>query len=107
MWCWKTRGREEGRGLLFPAAWFLTILTFFSLSRGKRADYILPLYPAASMIVARFWVSVIERMEAGRGGGHVRVLPLAYLAASFLTVVGLVALLAAPGLSHEIARHAP
>ncbi len=49
--------RKEGisRGFLFLLIWFAAIFLFFSLSRGKRAIYLLPLYPAASLMVGRFW----------------------------------------------------
>jgi 4-amino-4-deoxy-L-arabinose transferase-like glycosyltransferase len=50
-------GRKEGisRGFLFLLIWFVAIFLFFSFSRGKRAIYLLPLYPAASLLVGRFW----------------------------------------------------
>jgi 4-amino-4-deoxy-L-arabinose transferase-like glycosyltransferase len=49
--------RKEGisRGFLFLLIWFVVIFLFFSISRGKRAIYLLPLYPAASLMVGRFW----------------------------------------------------
>jgi len=49
--------RKEGisRGFLFLLIWFVVIFLFFSFSRGKRAIYLLPLYPAASLMVGRFW----------------------------------------------------
>ncbi len=49
--------RKEGisRGFLFLLIWFVAIFLFFSFSRGKRAIYLLPLYPAASLMVGRFW----------------------------------------------------
>jgi 4-amino-4-deoxy-L-arabinose transferase-like glycosyltransferase len=49
--------RKEGisRGFLFLLIWFVAIFLFFSVSRGKRAIYLLPLYPAASLMVGRFW----------------------------------------------------
>jgi 4-amino-4-deoxy-L-arabinose transferase-like glycosyltransferase len=43
------------RGFLFLLIWFVVIFLFFSVSRGKRAIYLLPLYPAASLMVGRFW----------------------------------------------------
>lgn len=43
------------RGFLFLLVWFVAIFFFFSLSRGKRAIYLLPLYPAASLLVGRLW----------------------------------------------------
>lgn len=49
--------KKEGisRGFLFLLVWFVLIFLFFSLSKGKRAIYLLPLYPAASLLVGRFW----------------------------------------------------
>jgi len=32
-----------------------SLFLFFSFSKGKRAIYLLPLYPAASLLVGRFW----------------------------------------------------
>ncbi len=49
--------KKEGvsRGFLFLLVWFVTIFLFFSFSKGKRALYLLPLYPAASLLVGKFW----------------------------------------------------
>jgi hypothetical protein len=48
---------EKGisRGFLFLLIWFAAIFLFFSFSKGKRAIYLLPLYPAVSLLVGRFW----------------------------------------------------
>jgi 4-amino-4-deoxy-L-arabinose transferase-like glycosyltransferase len=49
--------RKEGNSkeFLFLFVWFVVIFVFFSFSKGKRAIYLLPLYPAASLMVGRFW----------------------------------------------------
>jgi asparagine N-glycosylation enzyme membrane subunit Stt3 len=49
--------RREGisKDFLFLLLWFIVIFLFFSFSKGKRAIYLLPLYPAASLLVGRFW----------------------------------------------------
>jgi 4-amino-4-deoxy-L-arabinose transferase-like glycosyltransferase len=49
--------RKEGNSkeFLFLFVWFIVIFLFFSFSKGKRAIYLLPLYPAASLLVGRFW----------------------------------------------------
>lgn len=39
---------------LFFSVWCLVIFVFFSVSRSKRALYLLPLYPAASLMVGKF-----------------------------------------------------
>ncbi len=53
--------RKEGIGResLFLLVWFVSIFLFFSFSKGKRAIYLLPLYPAASVIVGNFWDNYI------------------------------------------------
>jgi 4-amino-4-deoxy-L-arabinose transferase-like glycosyltransferase len=49
--------RREGisKDFIFLMVWFVVIFIFFSFSKGKRAIYLLPLYPAASLLVGRFW----------------------------------------------------
>src|SRR3989338_6499763 len=45
---------KERRGAArFLVTWMAAILLFFSLSTGKRGVYIIPLYPAAAILVAR------------------------------------------------------
>jgi hypothetical protein len=50
-----TRKEGIGREFLFVLVWFVSIFLFFSFSKGKRPIYLLPLYPAASVMVANFW----------------------------------------------------
>jgi len=35
--------------------WFLVVFLFFSISKGKRGLYLLPLFPAASILVGKLW----------------------------------------------------
>jgi 4-amino-4-deoxy-L-arabinose transferase-like glycosyltransferase len=49
------RGKEVPKEFFFLLVWFVAIFLFFSFSKGKRAIYLLPLYPAASLMVGRFW----------------------------------------------------
>jgi 4-amino-4-deoxy-L-arabinose transferase-like glycosyltransferase len=48
------------REFLFVFLWFAVIFLFFSVSKGKRGLYLLPLYPAASLMVGKFWEDVIS-----------------------------------------------
>lgn len=41
----------------FLSIWFLTVFLFFSLSAGKRAVYLLPLYPALSLLIGAWFYS--------------------------------------------------
>ncbi|MCX8116825.1 MAG: glycosyltransferase family 39 protein [Desulfobacterota bacterium] len=54
--------RKEGlkREFLFLLVWFAVIFLFFSLSKGKRGLYLLPLFPAVSLMVGKFWEDYIS-----------------------------------------------
>ena len=45
----------------FLLVWWIVILVFFSLSQSKRALYLLPLYPAAALMVGKFWSDFISQ----------------------------------------------
>ena len=57
------RYRLEKEKWFYLLVWFLTVLLFFSLARGKRGIYILPLYPAAALIFGAWW----QKLEKGEG----------------------------------------
>lgn len=50
----KKRALSENR-LSFFIVWFLVMFVFFSLSSGKRPVYLLPLYPALSVLIAAWF----------------------------------------------------
>ena len=52
---------------LFMKLWFLVMFVFFSISVGKRTVYLLPIYPALSLLLAAWFY------EAGDPGGGKRV----------------------------------
>jgi 4-amino-4-deoxy-L-arabinose transferase-like glycosyltransferase len=47
----------------FLVTWFLTIFIFFTLISGKRNVYIMPLYPACSLFLAKYLGDVISAGE--------------------------------------------
>ena len=51
---------------LFPLCWFVAGFVFFSLSPGKRAAYLLPLYPAAALLVGWAWTQAIAEDRGSR-----------------------------------------
>ncbi len=56
-----SREKVEKRGeFLFLFLWFALIFIFFSLSKGKRGIYLLPLYPAVSLMVGKLWDDFIS-----------------------------------------------
>jgi 4-amino-4-deoxy-L-arabinose transferase-like glycosyltransferase len=83
--------REEGIGkeFLFLLVWFVSIFLFFSFSKGKRTLYLLPLYPAASVVVGNFWDRYISNSNRGPKGGTWVSLPI-YSLAGVLFFMGIV-----------------
>jgi 4-amino-4-deoxy-L-arabinose transferase-like glycosyltransferase len=51
---------EKRKEFLFLFMWFVSVFVFFSLSRGKRPIYLLPLYPAGSLMVGKLWDDFIS-----------------------------------------------
>lgn len=51
---------EKRKDFLFLLIWFVVIFLFFTLSKGKRELYLLPLFPAASIMVGKLWDDFIS-----------------------------------------------
>lgn len=47
--------RDERGNKKFLLVWFITVFLFFTLSKGKKDNYLLPLYPAAALLVGALW----------------------------------------------------
>ena len=83
---------RDGQGNMDPRIgylllWVLVPLVFFSLSRSKRPQYVLPLIPAVALIVAAAW----SRNANGRYvGARTAAAILALLAIFFLAGAGLI-----------------
>jgi hypothetical protein len=54
-WDWRKQSGDDNDDVLFLQTWFGVMLLFFSLSSGKRAVYLLPIYPALALLLA-VWV---------------------------------------------------
>jgi hypothetical protein len=86
----RPRWREESFAV--PFAWFATVFLVFSVGSAKRTDYLLPLVPAAALLVARLVLGAEGRAKDPR-----IVIPAAVLAAAGLAAAaGFVLLLALP-----------
>ncbi len=53
VYAYSMRMVERRREFFFLSIWFAVIFIFFSLSKGKRGIYLLPLFPAASLLVGK------------------------------------------------------
>ncbi len=63
----KASGKKKE--FLFLLLWFIVIFLFFSFSKTKRDLYLLPIYPAASLMIGRLWGDLsFNRVEHFRRG---------------------------------------
>jgi 4-amino-4-deoxy-L-arabinose transferase-like glycosyltransferase len=70
---------------LFLSIWFFFIFLFFTLSKGKKDNYLLPLYPAAALMVGNLWDHVFQSEEGRKGFlSGLLLLTLLFFAASVL-----------------------
>lgn len=52
--------RLHEKKLLYLFGWFCSGFVFFSLASGKRGNYLLPLYPAAALLLGVWWQELAE-----------------------------------------------
>jgi 4-amino-4-deoxy-L-arabinose transferase-like glycosyltransferase len=57
------RKKRDILKILLPLIWFVGPFVFFSLVSGKRSLYLLPLFPAVSILIAKFWA---DEADPGR-----------------------------------------
>jgi 4-amino-4-deoxy-L-arabinose transferase-like glycosyltransferase len=60
----RARGAWRAEPLVLPLVWFATQFLFFSVASGKRSDYLLPLLPAAALVVAGAWDAAPRSQDA-------------------------------------------
>jgi len=58
---WKYRSLNKD--ILLPLVWFVFTFTMFTLVSGKRNLYLLPLYPAAAILMAKFFTDFVRSDE--------------------------------------------
>ena len=93
---------KEKKEIIFLLLWFATVFVFFSLAQAKRELYILPIYPAAALVVGKFWAGVGSKKE-----GDPRLLswPLLLMLA-ILFIMGIAAPFLAPQFGQRYLSHA-
>lgn len=75
------RRRKEGPAMWLLLAWIVPAFFFFSISIGKRAIYLLPIFPAMSILIAR---SVLDLIDGERSAWRKRT---EYVWAAALVVI--------------------
>ncbi len=78
---WRERDRETVN-LRLPVIWVAIIFLFFSFSKTKMPAYILPLFPAAALLMGKYWDDYLSERVNG-----------AYVKAPLVVLIGLSLLL--------------
>jgi 4-amino-4-deoxy-L-arabinose transferase-like glycosyltransferase len=65
LWDYLRKGLTANDNRLFLLLWFLVMFVFFSVSAGKRPVYLLPIFPAISLLVG-VWLSEVKSAEGVR-----------------------------------------
>ncbi|MBD0300955.1 MAG: glycosyltransferase family 39 protein, partial [Tolypothrix sp. T3-bin4] len=65
---WRSQERSQQLGL-FAFVWFVGIFSFFTIAVTKLPSYVLPLMPAAAILVTLLWSDFfLEKQTRGQGG---------------------------------------
>jgi 4-amino-4-deoxy-L-arabinose transferase-like glycosyltransferase len=78
---------EKRKDFLFLSSWFIFIFLFFTFSTGKKDNYLLPLYPAAALMVGSLWDDELQSLEGKMG------FILGLILLTFLFLMGLILIL--------------
>jgi hypothetical protein len=58
------RRRLEALGYLYPIVWLTVVFVFYSVSASKRTVYLLPIYPAAALLLGAWWSRIVDDPDA-------------------------------------------
>jgi 4-amino-4-deoxy-L-arabinose transferase-like glycosyltransferase len=84
LWGFSKENQEDRPKFNFPLCWFLTIFIFFSLSTSKRNLYLLPLYPAASILIGNFLSCFAFQTDRNKFPFKSLILPFYFLGGAFI-----------------------
>jgi 4-amino-4-deoxy-L-arabinose transferase-like glycosyltransferase len=61
---WRSQERSQQLGL-FACCWFVGIFGFFTIAVTKLPSYVLPLMPAAAILIALLWGDLLDKRDKG------------------------------------------
>ena len=92
---WKDRRESGGEARLYLAIWFILIFLFFSKSNSKLIPYILPVYPAAALLMGDMIIRTLD--------GETRSLWLSVrIMAGLMMIVGVAGVVAPPFVPDQV-----
>ncbi len=98
--CWKHAFKRRERRILYPLLWVVLVVVFFSLSKGKRAEYLLPALPGLALSIA----PCLDKALARRWLRH-SLWELPLVMALFFAAAGVAGLLGMNKLHQAVARY--
>src|SRR5206468_2084441 len=101
------RARRKHAGARLALTWFLFTFLFFSVISGKKTRYLLPLFPAASLLVAIDLRALLQPGPRPEGAaGRRRALATLAICAGFIMCAGAVLIAGAMGGLARVVAHA-
>jgi len=86
---WRSFNKERDASLPFLLAWFLLPLAVLSIASTKRGLYLLPIYPAAALLVG-WWLAGARPSRSGRLAGAILLAGTVVVSAALLAAFVLV-----------------
>ena len=99
---WREARREGNRALGLALLWFAAMFVFFTISRSKRQVYLLPLYPAAGILVG---YAIARLADAWGGERGLRWRVPAWVTVGGVLAAGLAGLAAMPFAGPRLGEH--
>ncbi len=87
LWKFWQKRKSLSNGTWFLIFWALVVFAFFSLSAYKRADYLLPLYPAIAVLIAQYIIKLEENSFKLASYWKIATAGFGVLLLGFLTLV--------------------
>lgn len=92
---WKERRDAGGDGRLYLATWFILIFLFFSKSNSKLIPYILPVYPAAALLIGDMIVRTLDGERRPLWGS-------VWIMAGLMILIGIAGMVAPPFVPDQV-----
>jgi 4-amino-4-deoxy-L-arabinose transferase-like glycosyltransferase len=84
----RSQNAEERKKILFPLIWSAGIFVFFSISKTKRSEYMLPIFPALALLIGFMFDQAFLNWKNGASWRRLVAWPT-YIFAAICLVMGL------------------
>ena len=83
--CFSQQTKKDRKQLLFPLLWVVGLFIFFSISKTKRSEYLLPIFPALALLVGYVIDRSLQRWDDSLFWQRILYWPMHIVIALFVT----------------------